>query len=55
MTLRHDFDNPSNQLSPKTDPREPEIASGRDSPLGRRIPSYVLKHQGEQVRFEASQ
>lgn len=40
---------------PEPDIGRPEILSGPDSPLARRILSYLLKHQGERVRFEASQ
>ena len=45
----------STQVDVDTDPGEPAVALGRDSPLARRILSHLLKHQGELIRFEASQ
>ena len=54
-THRDDRESHSNQLKPRTDSGGPEIASGPDSPLARRILGHLLKHHGELVRFEAPQ
>lgn len=46
---------PGLRNSSEPDRAKPEPASGPDSPLARRILSHLLKHQGELIRFEASQ